>query len=60
MAIYKNKKNGQLYVRFHTVLNATNGREDEVMVMYKDMKTGTAYVREEKEFDEKFEIASKW
>lgn len=51
--IYQNLKTGKIYtVLFLNAVNATNGREGELMVIYTDGKT--VYPREKEEFMKKF------
>ena len=55
---FRNKKNGQSYMAIATVIDTTNGRKNERMVLYlgKDRETGKnrLFVRECLEFLEKF------
>lgn len=58
MALYRNIKNQKLYkVISDLVIDATNGAEERLMVLYKD-KDGRRYVREREEFAVKFEKTS--
>lgn len=50
---YKHIKSGKTYIAIGVALNATNGKNNQIMVVYKD-HSGTMYVRENKEFHEKF------
>jgi len=54
------KKSGRQYsIIFSGVINATNAQDGQEMVVYmgktKDEKSVRVFVREEKEFEEKFE-----
>jgi hypothetical protein len=53
--LYKNKKNGNLYIYHGEIINATNKNDGQVMILYGSMKEGKKFVREKKEFFEKFE-----
>jgi hypothetical protein len=50
---YRNKKNGKLYYKLGIAIDATNSRDGEKVIIYSDMSK--VYVREEKEFHEKFD-----
>jgi hypothetical protein len=53
---YRNKKNGNIYIRDKNVINATNSNDGQVMVLYrKEEDYDNWYVREISEFYEKFE-----
>ena len=53
--VWKNKKNGKLYrILYYSVINATNAQDGQKMVVYENME-GQIFVREQKEFYEKFE-----
>lgn len=55
MEFYRNIKNRKKYrVIDNLVVDATNGRNNDLMVLYKD-EAGRKYVRERKEFYEKFD-----
>ncbi len=49
---FRNKKNGKPYKVIDAAINATNGRENENLVVYTDGVY--LYVRKEEEFNEKF------
>ena len=56
---YKNKKNGNLYYAEKLLQNATNTREDEIVVLYYPRYNGIidfdgGYIRNNEEFMEKF------
>ena len=54
---YKNKKTGEIYELLDHALNATNGHAGQAMTIYaKEGNYDTVYVRESKEFNEKFEL----
>ena len=54
--IYKNKKNEKVYRIIGRVINATNAQDGQVMFLYEQTENrGKLFVREEKEFFEKFE-----
>ncbi len=53
-SIYKNRKTGEFYIYDKEVINATNENDGQVMILYSAMKTGQTFVREKKEFFEKF------
>lgn len=50
----RNKKNKQLYEVLFSATDATNSREGEKVIVYRNDK-GKLFVRELKEFYEKFE-----
>ena len=56
--IYKNNKTGDDYLYLTTCINATNVNNGQNMIAYvtKDTTHKTIYVREEKEFYEKFTL----
>lgn len=62
MAIYKHKKTGKLYqvadtMGFLKVINTTNAQDGQEMIMYLDpKKPNKIFVREKKEFNEKFTL----
>jgi hypothetical protein len=61
MNLYRNKKSGKMYmVLMPEVINATNAQDGQKMVFYcGEKKDGSAkgfFVREVKEFNEKFEF----
>lgn len=57
MSVWENIKTGVLYeVVNDNVTNRTNANDGQKMILYKDVK-GNPYVREEKEFHEKFKPA---
>lgn len=52
--IWKNKKNNTLYELIDDfIANCTNGNENQTMMLYRD-KHGNRYVRDKKEFLDKF------
>jgi hypothetical protein len=55
MAIFRNKKNGNLYFALGTVTNATNAQDDQEMVLYRPVKSERLFCREQQEFNQKFE-----
>jgi hypothetical protein len=52
--LFKNKKNGNVYVKLEELSDSTNGREFVRMVLYVDQHN-VRYVRTLGEFEEKFE-----
>lgn len=48
-----NKKNKEIYFYISEVVNATNGFDEEVMILYED-KVDNKYVRNKEEFFKKF------
>lgn len=62
--IAKNKKTGKTYrILREDIINSTNGREDEIMVLYMPIDelnisddSKPEYVREKNEFYKKFEL----
>lgn len=56
--LYTHNKTGALYeIVEHNIVNATNGANDQIMIMYRrkgDTIGWKTFVREEKEFFEKF------
>ncbi|TDT90770.1 uncharacterized protein DUF1653 [Pseudodesulfovibrio indicus] len=55
MALFRNKKNGNLYFALDTVTNATNAQDDQEMVLYRPVKSERLFCRERDEFYQKFE-----
>lgn len=55
---YRHKKTGNLYETDMTVINATNAQDKQVMVLYHNDR-GMYFVREEREFFNKFEPTDK-
>lgn len=56
MRLFKHKKTGNIYVYLCVGIDATNDRNGLPVVIYHPQdKENTVYVREEKEFFEKFE-----
>ena len=51
--LYKNKKTGNVYIKLGTVIDCTNERDGVVSVLY--TRDEQMFVREEKEFNDKFE-----
>lgn len=55
MVLYKNNKSGAVYsVVNMDVINSTNNRDGEKMVLYICTKSGLMFVREQMEFLKKF------
>ncbi|NOR27657.1 MAG: hypothetical protein GQ540_03900 [Lutibacter sp.] len=59
MKKFFNIKTDHVYYKLDEVVNATNDRDGQIMVMYSpqfgnDVSSGVIYVRERKEFYEKF------
>ena len=57
--IRRNKKNGRLYVMHAIVTDSTNGHKNKNMVLYSPEEECGAFmlfVRDEREFNEKFEL----
>lgn len=50
--LYQNKKNKHIYTKLANVINCTNAQDGQNMVLY--IRDGMLFVREEKEFNEKF------
>lgn len=55
VALFRNKKNGNLYFALDTVTNATNAQDDQEMVLYRPVKSERLFCREQQEFNQKFE-----
>nr|WP_321256615.1 hypothetical protein [uncultured Pseudodesulfovibrio sp.] len=55
MALYRNKKNGNLYFALDNVTNATNAQDDQEMVLYRPVESERLFCREREEFFQKFE-----
>ncbi|WP_419786915.1 hypothetical protein [Pseudodesulfovibrio sp.] len=55
MALFRNKKNGNLYFALDTVTNATNAQDDQEMILYRPVKSERLFCREREEFNQKFE-----
>lgn len=55
MALFRNKKNGNLYFALDQVTNATNAQDDQVMVLYRPVEKERLFCREYEEFLQKFE-----
>ncbi|QGY41554.1 hypothetical protein GM415_15975 [Pseudodesulfovibrio cashew] len=55
MALFRNKKNGNLYFTLGTVTNATNAQDDQEMILYQPVESQRLFCREETEFNQKFE-----
>jgi hypothetical protein len=54
---YRNKKNGKTYdVLWKNVTDETNVMNKRIVYVYADIDIGKVYVREEREFLEKFEL----
>ena len=57
MLLYKHKKTGNIYRQLAIATDCTNSRDGVVVVVYCPDDNGhTIYVREQAEFDEKFEL----
>ena len=57
MMLYKNKKTGKIYKHLAIGIDKTNSRNGELVVIYcPDDNEHTIFVREQSEFEEKFEI----
>ncbi|BCS86860.1 hypothetical protein [Pseudodesulfovibrio sediminis] len=54
MALFRNKKNGNLYITLDTVTNATNTQDDQEMILYKPVESERLFCREQEEFHQKF------
>jgi len=54
---WKNKKNGKTYLFLNEAINTTNENDGQIMVHYTDAIE--KFVREKKEFSEKFEPVEK-
>jgi len=54
MALYRNKKNGNLYISLDSVTNCTNAQDDQEMVLYRPVDSERLFCRERDEFQEKF------
>jgi hypothetical protein len=52
---YRHIKTGKIYEKTGTAINATNAQDGELMVCYS--RNGHAFVRDRREFTEKFELA---
>ena len=56
-ARYRNKKTGDVYIRLANGIDATNSRDGLAVIVYCQEDNGNSvFVRDEKEFYEKFEI----
>lgn len=55
---YINKKTGGIYTKVCDCINYTNDHEGEIMVLYHPINTKSMFVREYKEFYEKFEAVT--
>ena len=54
-ALFKNKKNNLIYEIVDEVINCTNDRDGQRMYLYKPANKNLLFVRDIKEFHEKFE-----
>lgn len=54
MALFRNKKNGNLYYALDTVTNATNAQDDQEMILYRPAESDRLFCREREEFNQKF------
>lgn len=60
MTYYKNKKSGKTYILLAHAIDSTNERNGLPVIIYcPDDNEHSIYVREEKEFFEKFELIKK-
>jgi hypothetical protein len=58
--LYKHRKTGHLYRWLAVGVDTTNGRDGTLVVIYcPDDDEHTVFVRERKEFEEKFELAGR-
>ncbi|BDQ35766.1 hypothetical protein SYK_01260 [Pseudodesulfovibrio nedwellii] len=55
MALFRNKKNGNIYFALDNVTNATNAQDDQEMILYRPVKSERLFCRERDEFHQKFE-----
>lgn len=57
MTKYRHKKTGNIYLVFASAVDCTNSRDGTIVIVYRPAVTGNEhlYVREEREFYEKFE-----
>jgi len=55
---YRNKKNGKIYIVISEVIDCTNERDGTICILYNDGKK--LFIREKKEFLEKFEEVEEW
>jgi hypothetical protein len=53
--VVRNKKTGQKYIIQERCINTTNNVDGQKMVVYTSYDKGELFVREESEFQEKFE-----
>jgi hypothetical protein len=57
MPYYRNNSNQKVYKLIDgLVIDATNGQDNTLMVLYKCVDRGTKYVRERNEFHQKFTL----
>lgn len=54
MSLYRNRKNGKLYIALDTVTNATNAQDDQEMILYRPVESERLFCREKEEFGVKF------
>jgi|GEM_PF-432384 len=54
MALFRNKKNGNIYVTLDTITNATNAQDDQEMILYRPVESERLFCREVEEFNQKF------
>jgi len=54
MALFRNKKNDNLYFALDNVTNATNAQDDQEMILYRTVKSERLFCREQEEFYQKF------
>ena len=54
MALYRNNKNGNLYITLDTVTNCTNAQDDQEMILYRPVESERLFCREKEEFNMKF------
>ena len=55
MALFRNKKNGNLYFALDTITNATNAQNDQEMILYRPAESERLFCRDYEEFHQKFE-----
>ncbi len=55
MALFRNKKNGNLYFSLDTITNATNAQDDQEMILYRPAESERLFCREREEFHQKFD-----
>lgn len=53
--LYRNKKNGKIYILIAEAINCTNAQDGQKMYIYKQDDCPLTFVRSQEEFHEKFE-----